>query len=113
MSQRTASVREPPKFWPLLCLFSISSLFLPQAHALDPTRLISQYGHTVWRIDDGVVPAGSPITQTTDGYIWLVTQNRFGLLRFDGKRFVTWLPPKTTPLPERITYLLSTRNNSL
>jgi signal transduction histidine kinase/ligand-binding sensor domain-containing protein len=101
------------KFWPLLCLFAISSLFLPQARALDPTRLISQYGHTVWRIDDGVVPSGSPITQTADGYIWLVTQNRFGLLRFDGKRFVTWQPPKGTTLPGRVTCLLGARDGSL
>ena len=28
---------------------------LPRALALDPERRISQYGHTVWRIQDGAI----------------------------------------------------------
>jgi len=40
--------------------------------AVDPSRHISQYGHTAWRIQDGVF-SGTPhaITQTTDGYLWI------------------------------------------
>ena len=36
--------------------------------ALDTSRQISQYGHTAWRIEDGVF-AGAPnvMAQTTDG----------------------------------------------
>jgi len=47
-----------------VCLCLAGSLFsLAQAHAqsLDPSRLISQYGHTVWRTQDGIVPETSAI----------------------------------------------------
>jgi hypothetical protein len=49
-------------------LFAISPV-----GALDTSRQISQYGHTAWRIEDGVF-AGTPnvIAQTTDGYLGLV-----------------------------------------
>jgi signal transduction histidine kinase len=56
--------------WQLLCIYVASFLFsTAQAHALDPNRLISQYGHTVWRSNEGAAPAPVAITQTTDGYI--------------------------------------------
>jgi ligand-binding sensor domain-containing protein len=60
--------------------------------ALDTNRQLSQYGHTAWRVEDGVF-AGMPnvIAQTTDGYLWIGTQ--VGLTRFDGVRFVSWRPP--------------------
>ena len=79
-----------------LCLCLVGFLFTlaqPHAHALDPTRLISQYGHTIWFIEDGKVRRDSPIAQTPDGYIWLRDPNQRGLLRFDGTQFVTWNPP--------------------
>ena len=53
--------------WPFLCLmlflFAVSSVW-----AVDPSRHISQYAHTAWRIQDGVF-SGSPnaITLTKDG----------------------------------------------
>jgi ligand-binding sensor domain-containing protein len=55
--------------------------------AASPEDRISQYGHTVWRIQDGYF-AGSvgTVTQTTDGYIWVGTDA--GLFKFDGVRFV-------------------------
>ena len=57
--------------------------------ALDPTSHISQYGHSVWRVQDGYFGAGPEvITQTKDGYIWVGTEA--GLFRFDGVRFVRW-----------------------
>ena len=69
---------------------------------------MSQYGHTAWRVRDGVF-SGSPnaIAQTTDGYIWVGTQ--VGLVRFDGVRFVPWNPPN-----ENLSYaaILSLRGAS-
>jgi hypothetical protein len=52
----------------LLAIFFISSA--GRIVALDPTSHISQYGHSVWRVQDGYF-GGMPnsITQTTDGYI--------------------------------------------
>src|SRR6202142_1437319 len=89
-------------------LFTISPM-----GALDPSRQLSQYGHTAWRIEDGVF-AGSPnaITQTTDGYLWIGTQA--GLTRFDGVRFVSWRPPEGKALPSsRINSLFGARDGSL
>ncbi|HZD50403.1 MAG TPA: two-component regulator propeller domain-containing protein, partial [Silvibacterium sp.] len=83
------------------------------ANALDPTRQISQYGHTAWRIQDGIF-AGIPyvITQTADGYLWIGTST--GLVRFDGVRFVPWVPPDGMRLPDyRIFSLLAARDGSL
>src|ERR1700761_1040980 len=67
-------------------------LMRPFANAVDPDRRISQYAHTAWRLRDGLFP-GVPtaITQTKDGYVWIGTLN--GLVRFDGVRFVRWVPP--------------------
>jgi PAS domain S-box-containing protein len=81
--------------------------------ALDTSRQISQYGHTAWRIEDGVF-AGAPnvMAQTTDGYLWIGTQA--GLMRFDGVRFVSWRPPEGSELPSsRINSLLGARDGSL
>jgi PAS domain S-box-containing protein len=81
--------------------------------ALDTSRQISQYGHTAWRIEDGVF-AGAPnvMAQTTDGYLWIGTQT--GLMRFDGVRFVSWRPPEGNELPSsRINSLLGARDGSL
>ena len=79
------------------------------AVGLDPDLRISQYAHSAWRLRDGAFP-GAPlsITQTTDGYIWIGTFA--GLLRFDGVRFVSFIPPagKNLPNPAVISLLGAT-----
>lgn len=85
--------------WKLFCLCTIGPALLQMnAYALDPNRLMSQYGHTVWRTQDGIVPEDSPITQTADGYIWMAGVGRQSLLRFDGTQFVRWKPPNGAKL---------------
>jgi ligand-binding sensor domain-containing protein len=98
--------------WHFLCLllflFAVSSVW-----AVDPVRHISQYAHTAWRIQDGVF-GGIPrhLAQTTDGYLWIGTTS--GLVRFDGVRFVPWIPPEGQQLPSsRINSLLGTPDGSL
>ena len=57
--------------------------------ALDSENRISQYGHSVWRLQDGYFGgAVFDVTQTADGYIWVSSET--GLYRFDGVRFVQW-----------------------
>ncbi|WP_201314946.1 sensor histidine kinase [Dyella sp. EPa41] len=57
------------------------------AHAVEAGRLLSQYGHTAWRLQDGELPAPAyPMAQTVDGYLWIGTQA--GVVRYDGARFV-------------------------
>jgi PAS domain S-box-containing protein len=97
----------------LLSCFVLFFLTINPAGALDTSKQISQYGHTAWRIEDGVF-AGTPnvIAQTTDGYLWIGTQA--GLMRFDGVRIVSWHPPEGKELPSsRINSLLGGRDGSL
>jgi len=97
----------------LLFCFVFFFFVIGPVGALDTSRQISQYGHTAWRIEDGVF-AGTPnvIAQTTDGYLWIGTQA--GLTRFDGVRFVSWKPPEGKELPSsRINSLLGARDGSL
>src|SRR6267378_4227880 len=100
---------------PRLLLFCVVLFFftLSPVDALNTSRQISQYGHTAWRVEDGVF-SGAPnaIAQTTDGYLWIGTQA--GLMRFDGVRFVSWQPPEGKELPSsRINSLLGARDGSL
>src|SRR5262245_50110279 len=76
----------------------LTCAYASPARALDPTKRITQYAHSAWRVQDGFFN-GTPITlvQTADGYLWLATSS--GLLRFDGVNFVPWAPPHGQRLP--------------
>jgi signal transduction histidine kinase/ligand-binding sensor domain-containing protein len=95
-------------FWLLLLLFAASPV-----SALDPSKPITQYAHTAWRLQDGFFgTAPRAITQTADGYIWIGTQNE--LFQFDGIRFVKWTPPAGSQFtPLRINVLLGSSDGSL
>jgi len=81
-------------------------LVAPSVHALDPSRQVSQYGHTAWTLQDGVLPgAPTAMAQTADGYLWIAT--RGGLVRFDGVRFAPFAPPAGEKL--RTTRILTLR----
>lgn len=68
---------------PLILLCALSLSIASSVSAVEATKRITQHAHIAWRMQDGLF-SGIPraITQTTDGYIWIATQN--GLLRFDG-----------------------------
>jgi signal transduction histidine kinase/ligand-binding sensor domain-containing protein len=94
---------------PAICSFLL--LFVTgTASALDPHRLISQYAHTVWRVQDGFPHGPHMITQTSDGYIWIAVN---GLLRFDGVTLTPVLPQKSFPTDAGINWLLGGRDGSL
>ena len=78
------------------CLVCV--LFLADAvHALDPTKRLTQYIHTSWRIQDGSLPAGMyHITQTSDGFLWLLSLPG-DIYRFDGVRVLPWPLPAGVP----------------
>src|SRR5580704_11154405 len=85
----------------------------PCAFALNPALDASQYVHTAWKIRDGF-SKGTIVAfaQTQDGYLWLGTE--FGLLRFDGVRYVPWRPPADQGLPSSyIRSLLAARDGTL
>ena len=85
----------------------------PCAFALNPSLDINQYSHKAWTVREGFFKGSTTsIAQTPDGYLWLGTE--FGLLRFDGVRFVSWQPPTGQHLPRgRIRTLLSARDGRL
>ena len=88
-------------------------LWAAPAPALNPSRAISQYAHTTWRMQQGIFP-GNPnvIGQTTDGYLWVGT--KAGLLHFDGVHFVAWNPTDGSKLPsDDIRSLLGSRDGGL
>jgi len=91
----------------------VLSAWCPTALALDPALDVSQYAHTAWRSRDGF-PKGAvtAIAQTSDGYLWLGTE--FGLVRFDGVRFIEWQPPSGDRLPVApVSRLLVARDGAL
>jgi signal transduction histidine kinase/ligand-binding sensor domain-containing protein len=92
----------------LFLLFVLAST----AWAVDPHTLISQYGHTAWRIQGGILSNPGAIAQTMDGYIWIGVLG--GLVRFDGVKFTPWAPPNGQSLAgSGISYLLAGRDGSL
>ena len=73
--------------------FAYLLLLTGSVHALDPNERLTQYIHTSWRIQDGSLPAGMfAITQTSDGFLWFSASGQ-GVYRFDGVRFLPWVPP--------------------
>jgi ligand-binding sensor domain-containing protein len=76
----------------------IVSLFVSvTAQALDSNRMLTQYGHSARRIQDGVVPgAVTSLAQTKDGTLWVGARD--GLLRFNGVELVPFKPPSGEPI---------------
>jgi signal transduction histidine kinase/ligand-binding sensor domain-containing protein len=100
----------------LIAIALVSSVlpnFLPSARAVTSSLDVSQYIHSQWTPEGGFFRGNlREITQTTDGYLWIATG--FGLLRFDGVRFVDWHPPNGDPLlGSPLSSVLGTRNGSL
>src|SRR5258708_2363128 len=83
------------------------------AFALNPSRDVSQYAHTAWKVSDGFTQGAIvAIAQTPDGYLWLGTE--FGLYRFDGVHAAPWQPPAGQDLPSQNIYsLLVARDGTL
>src|SRR5271156_592191 len=112
MNRNSQSLCCWPRHRTALAIYSFLLLFLNgTAFALDPHRLISQYAHTFWRVQDGFPRTPSVITQTTDGYIWI--GHRSGLLRFDGITMTPVPPQKSFPTQSGINWLLGSSDGSL
>ena len=109
-----ACVANPARYAPpmrSLTLFSLLVFASSSLRALDPNRLISQYGHRAWRNEEGFLDRPSWMTQTTDGYMWICTVT--SLMRFDGAKFTPWISPAGVDRPRGVTSLLGARDGSL
>src|SRR4051812_21590750 len=63
-------------------------LIASRAHALDPSRTLTQSLHRIWQVPQGLPQATIYcVLQAHDGYLWLGTQT--GLVKFDGVRFTS------------------------
>jgi len=93
--------------------FVLVAVLCAHAYALDPNKQLTQYAHTVWRIQDGSLNGAPQVAaQTADGYLWIGTT--LGLVRFDGVRFSNWNPPAGQQLLDpRVFSLLAARDGSL
>lgn len=82
------------------------------ALALDPHKSLTQYSRTEWGQADGL-PQDTirAITQTTDGYLWLGTDE--GLARFDGYEFVVFSKSNGDLPANSITALAAASDGSL
>src|ERR1700723_2571034 len=88
-------------------------LLVQPALALDPHKSITQYVQSSWNSETGL-PENSvhAIAQTTDGYVWLGTEQ--GLTRFDGVSFVTYTFHNSPGLAsDLIQTLAASRDGSL
>jgi len=83
------------------------------AQALESRTRLTQYAHKAWQIGDaGLLGTPQGIAQTQDGYIWVSTSD--GLFRFDGVRFVRWMPQPGESLPSNsLWYLFGSSDGSL
>jgi signal transduction histidine kinase/ligand-binding sensor domain-containing protein len=69
-----------------LAIWAAAAYLLQAAWALDPSKSLTQYSRRTWAQED-LLPQDTikAIAQTTDGYLWLGTDE--GLARFDGFEF--------------------------
>ncbi len=96
----------------LLCGALLLLARCPVALASEVFQYPIRYTHTAWTDSPGLKGRVNSIVQTTDGYLWLATE--FGLVRFDGIRFVPSGAGVGPPLPStNILSLLAARDGTL
>jgi ligand-binding sensor domain-containing protein len=85
---------------------------LPLAFGLDPQKSLTQYTRTIWTQKDGLPQELiKAITQTSDGHLWLATDE--GLVRFDGYAFQLFTKAANQLPSNSITALATAADGSL
>ena len=84
---------------------SITCIYYNNANALNPNKIIDQYVHKTWKIEDGLPQISiQSMVQTKDGYIWLATQE--GVVRFDGVSFKVFDSSNTSAIKSNMIWNL-------
>jgi ligand-binding sensor domain-containing protein len=95
----------------LLIAIMCATVFSVPALAVDLHNVLSDYSITSWNRKDGL-PAGSvrSIGQDSEGFLWI--GGDFGLLQFDGVRFIAWdtLAPASVRNPPIHALLIARRH---
>jgi signal transduction histidine kinase/ligand-binding sensor domain-containing protein len=95
-------------------MLAFAAVWLAGTPATDsiPIRPIHQLAHQSWAAQDGAPTEIRLLAQTGDGYLWLGTVS--GLIRFDGVRFVPFVPRGNDSLPAAgVRALLEGRDGTL
>ncbi len=101
IAERSKRRNLPPAFIVsiFLCLLGCHLAIVAPSSALAASFVptLTQYAHTVWRVQDGEI-GGQPysITQSRDGYLWVGTED--GLEIYDGTHFRNWPLPNDGPV---------------
>jgi signal transduction histidine kinase/ligand-binding sensor domain-containing protein len=86
----------------LACVAGV--LLCAPAFSLDLDRSVGQFYNTFWSEKDGAPSQINALAQTTDGYLWIGSQQ--GLFRFDGVKFEEYNPQPGVELPSHSIYSL-------
>ncbi|MBS1877525.1 MAG: response regulator [Acidobacteria bacterium] len=71
--------------------------------ALDPAKPLNHFRYEVWEEDEGLPHYSiNAIAQGRDGYLWLATY--YGLVRFDGRKFVVYNKLNTPALGSNLVW---------
>src|ERR1700726_3547676 len=90
----------------------LATLWPTTGVALDLQKALTQYSTSVWTQQQGLPQdAVRAIAQTTDGYLWLGTDE--GIARFDGYEFVSFNRERGAPASSAISALAAGRDGSL
>lgn len=94
-------------------MLAFLAAFLVQGPSVDSTPIppISQLVHTKWSTRDGAPAGVRALAQTNDGYLWIGAAR--GLFRFDGVRFVAFVPPDSALRNAAVRRLVASRRGGL
>src|SRR5580698_4814829 len=88
-------------------LLMAGAAIVTSAFGLDPSKTFSQYVRSSWALQNGLFQKSvMAVTQTRDGFLWLATEE--GLVRFNGRTFVTFDERNAPGLGDRFIRSLAT-----
>lgn len=102
----SAAMRPSPAALLAFTALALAPVEAVAQRGLDPSKAVTQYAADAWGIEDGLpMSVVEAAAQTTDGHLWLGTQE--GLARFDGARFEVVDAHRADGLPDNTVMALA------